>query len=116
MLAAPASIIVDSMAEDLLQVVDRRLGLSKLFDGRIFTLADVGYQSKPSPDLFLHAARQLDSEVRKCVVIEDSPFGVEAAKRAGMKCIALTTTYSREKLLTADLIVGAFSEINLEAI
>jgi beta-phosphoglucomutase len=47
-------------------------------------------------------------------VIEDSPFGAEAAKRAGMKCIALTTTYDREKLLRADLVVSSFPEIDLE--
>jgi HAD superfamily hydrolase (TIGR01509 family) len=106
--------IASAMAEDLLKVVDDRLGLSKLFNGRIFTIADVGYRSKPDPDLFLYAARRLNSEVRNCVVIEDSPLGVEAAKRAGMKCIALTTTYDREKLPGADLVVSSFPEIDLK--
>ncbi|MFC1636154.1 HAD family hydrolase [Planctomycetota bacterium] len=105
--------IATSMAEDLLRIIDRQLDLFELFDGKIFSLADVGYHSKPNPDLFLYAVRQLESKVENCVVIEDSPHGVEAAKRAGIICIALTTTYDREKLTTADIVVDSYSEIDI---
>ncbi len=105
--------IATAMAEDLLAVVDRRLGLSRLFDGHIFSLADVGYRSKPNPDIFLYAASQLNCRPADCVVIEDAPHGIEAARRAGMRCIALTTTYRREKLEAADLVVGSYPEIDL---
>jgi beta-phosphoglucomutase len=104
--------IATAMAEDLFRIVDRRLGLSALFDGRIFTLTDVGFRSKPDPALFLHAASRLGSRPEACLVIEDAPHGIEAAKRAGMRCIALTTTYEREKLGGADLVVGAYAEID----
>lgn len=105
--------IATSMDEDLLEIVDRRLGLSKLFEGKIFSLANVKYNSKPAPDIFQYAAQQLESKSENCVVIEDSPYGVEAAKRAGMKCIGLTTTYGRDKLEQADLVVESYSEIDL---
>lgn len=102
-----------SMAEELLRIIDLRLGLFKLFDGRIFSLADVEYHSKPNADLFIHAVRQLESKVENCVVIEDAPHGVEAARRAGIICIALTTTYDREKLSAADVVVDSYSQIDL---
>lgn len=106
--------IATAMAPELLPLVDRRLGLSSLFGERIFTLADVGYRAKPEPDLFLHAARQLGSEARHCVVIEDAPHGVEAARRAAMRCIALTTTYEAGLLQAADQVVNEFAAIDLD--
>ena len=108
--------IATSMPEELLAVVDARLGLSTLFRGRIFSLIAVGYRSKPNPDLFLHAARQLGAEPSDCLVIEDAPNGVEAARRAGMMCVALTTTFGRETLSHADWVVDSFAQIDLEAI
>jgi len=103
--------IATAMPEDLLEIVDARLGLSKLFAGRIYSLINVGQRSKPNPDLFLYAARQLKVTPEHCVVIEDAPHGVEAARRAGMKCIALTTTYDRWKLSNADMVVDGFDQI-----
>jgi HAD superfamily hydrolase (TIGR01509 family) len=53
---------------------------------------------KPDPALFLAAARAIQLPPEHCVVIEDAPVGVEAARRAGMPCIAVTTTRPREAL------------------
>jgi len=97
----------------LLQIVERRLGLSQLFANRIFTLADVDFRSKPDPALFLHAANALGSLPAACLVIEDSPLGVEAAKHGGMMCIGLATTYEPEALREADQVVASYSEIDL---
>ena len=105
--------IATAMHEDLLAIVDRRLGLSKLFGDRIYSLIAVGRRSKPNPDIFLHAAGRLGAKPENCLVIEDAPHGVEAARRAGMKCIALTTTYDRQILCNADLVVDSFAEIDL---
>lgn len=65
----------------------RTLGLTGLldrFDGRIFSADDVA-RGKPAPDLFLHAARTLGADPARCVVVEDSPYGVAAARAAGMR-------------------------------
>ena len=105
--------IATSMPEELLAVVDGRLGLSKLFGDRIFSLIAVGYRSKPNPAIFLHAAKQLNAEPANCLVIEDAPHGVEAARRAGMKCIGLATTFDRQTLSRADRVVNSFAEIDL---
>ncbi len=58
-------------------------GLLDLFEGRMFS-ASMAAQGKPAPDLFLMAAKALGAKPAKCLVIEDSPAGVEAAQRAGM--------------------------------
>jgi HAD superfamily hydrolase (TIGR01549 family) len=106
--------IATAMDPELLQLVDQRLGLSALFAGQIFTLADVGQRAKPNPDLFLYAAARLATAPERCVVIEDAPHGLEAAKRAGMRCIALTTTYDRSRLTAADRVVDSYAAIDLE--
>jgi HAD superfamily hydrolase (TIGR01509 family) len=59
-------------------------GMLERFDGRIFSATDVE-RGKPAPDLFLHAARTLGADPSRCAVIEDSPFGVAAARAAGMR-------------------------------
>jgi len=105
-----------AMPEDLLAIVDARLGLSKLFAGHVYSLAAVGYRSKPHPDIFLHAADRLGVWPENCVVIEDAPHGLEAARRAGMKSIGLTTTYDRQTLSHADVVVDSFAQIDLAAI
>jgi len=64
----------------------RTLGLTGLysrFAGRIFSATEVA-EGKPAPDLFLHAAAKMDVAPENCVVIEDSRFGVAAARAAGM--------------------------------
>ena len=58
-------------------------GLLPRFEGRLFSAQDV-QRPKPAPDLFLHAARTLGAAPAQCVVIEDSPTGVAAARAAGM--------------------------------
>jgi len=63
------------------------LGLTGLYDrfaGRIFSVDDVR-RGKPAPDLFLHAAGRMGAAPERCVVVEDSPYGVQAARAAGMR-------------------------------
>jgi HAD superfamily hydrolase (TIGR01509 family) len=62
-------------------------GLARRFAGRVFSAEDVG-AGKPAPDLFLRAAAVLDVHPSRCLVVEDSPFGVRAARAAGMRCLA----------------------------
>ena len=87
------------------------LNVEKFFNA-VLTADDVS-NSKPDPEIFLKCALKLGSSPDKCVVVEDSIFGVKAAKAAGMSCIAvLTGVYSREELEKAspDLIVNSLTE------
>lgn len=108
--------VATAMDRDLLKLVDQHLNLSALFENRIYTLDKVGYRSKPNPDIFLYAAQQLGSAPEHCVVIEDAPHGIDAAKSAGMCCIAISTTYDPGKLQKADFVVNAYAEIDLAAV
>lgn len=105
--------VATACEDKTLYAVDQKLGLTQLFGKNIYKLSDVGNKSKPDPAIFLYAAERMNSAPSDCVVIEDSPNGVLAAKNAGMYCIALTTTHKREELQEADIIVDSFGEINL---
>ncbi|MFB7187212.1 HAD family hydrolase [Streptomyces sp. NPDC056178] len=61
-------------------------GLHAHFEGRIFSASEVAH-GKPAPDLFLHAARRMGVEPSACVVVEDSKYGVQAARSAGMRSL-----------------------------
>jgi HAD superfamily hydrolase (TIGR01509 family) len=77
---------------------------------RIVTREDVTH-GKPEPDIFLLAAQRLGVPPENCLVIEDSPHGVTAAQRAGMKVIGLSLRTSPESLLDADGLVTDAAEI-----
>lgn len=71
---------------------------------------------KPDPEIYLTAAAKLGLAPCECVVFEDAEAGIEAAKRAGMKVVALATTFDRAFLATtdADMIIGDFRDISVE--
>jgi len=68
---------------------------------------DEGLAGKPAPDLFLEAARRLQVPAAQCIVFEDAPFGIEAARRAGMRAVAVCTTHSPEELAGPHVIAQA---------
>ena len=82
------------------------------FDVRIF--ADTIRHKKPHPEVYLTAAKTLGMEPKECLVIEDAPSGLEAGRAAGMKCLALTTSFPAEELTLADWIIKDLSEFREE--
>ena len=62
-------------------------------------------RAKPFPDPYLTAASQLGLEAAQCLVVENAPLGIEAAKNAGMYCVAIETTLGKEYLSSADTIL-----------
>lgn len=73
-------------------------GLYARFEGRIFSAEDVG-RGKPAPDVFLHAAAQMGVAPERCLVVEDSHSGVQAARAAGMRVLAFAGGLTRRDLL-----------------
>jgi beta-phosphoglucomutase len=61
-------------------------------------------RKKPFPDIFLNAAAKLNCHPEECLVVEDAVNGIKAAKAAGAKCLALSTSFPRELLSEADWI------------
>jgi len=94
-----------------IQLVLGGLGISDCFHA-IITGRDVT-EGKPSPQGFLLAAQRLGIKPRNCIVIEDAVAGVRAAKKAGMCCLALTSTHPRTSLKEADLIVDTLEEVSV---
>jgi HAD superfamily hydrolase (TIGR01509 family) len=84
------------------------LELNRIFE-TVITGDDVSH-SKPDPEIYLMTAQRLGLPPADCIAIEDAPAGVEAAKRAGMRCIAVTNSVAREQLQQADLIVDALAD------
>ncbi|WP_332719531.1 HAD family hydrolase [Pelagibacterium mangrovi] len=87
-LDSPACVASSSVYERI-EVSLKRTGLYERFFPHIYSAAMVP-RGKPAPDLFLHAAREMGVQPGRCLVIEDSPAGVAAAKAAGMAVIAFT--------------------------
>jgi HAD superfamily hydrolase (TIGR01509 family) len=73
--------------------------------------AEDARNKKPAPDLFLAAARKLGVEPAECVVIEDAVNGVQAAKAAGMRCVAVAQTFSAQRLAAADVVKNTIADV-----
>ena len=71
--------------------------------------------SKPDPAIFLNAAAAVGASPHQSLVIEDGIVGIEAALRAGMRCIAVTTTHPAEKLARANLVVDNLATLDEDA-
>ena len=104
--------IASSTPIENIQLITGSLGVANCFQA-IVTGHDVT-EGKPNPQVFLEAAKRLGAEPENCIVIEDAVAGVTAAKRAGMHCVAVTSTRSRESLKQADLIIKTLEEISIK--
>ena len=102
--------LVSSTPPENLKLILSSLSIERYF-GPLISDQDVR-RGKPDPEGFLLAARRLGVPPDRCIVIEDAVAGVEAAKRAGMRCIAVTTTHPRERLTLADLVVASLEVVS----
>lgn len=73
-------------------------------------------RGKPEPDIFLLTAERLGVPCDRCVVIEDSLNGIEAAHRAGMVCVAVAGTFTSQALSSADFVVDSLAHLRIEDI
>ena len=90
------------------------LGIRKRFSA-IVAREDC-HKGKPDPEPFLRAAEGLQLPPRRCVAIEDTPGGVQAAKAAGMLSVAVTHSCSPDRLSEADLVVDDLGTVDLEGL
>lgn len=104
--------IATALERDFFAAIDAKLHLTEMFDGHAYSIEDIGFIGKPNPDIFLYAAKHLGADPAECLVIEDAPNGVAAARAAGMRCAAITNTVSRERLAGADQIIHSYTAIS----
>jgi sugar-phosphatase len=97
----------------------RRVALARLRAGALpepplLLAADEILRGKPDPEGYRTAAARLGRPAGECVVIEDAPAGVAAARAAGMRCVALTTTHPAAALAGADLVVASLAALRVD--
>lgn len=105
----PTSIATNSDSNSL-SLIRQNLNLEKFFGKNIYGIEMIGNIPKPNPDIFLHAAKKLNVRPEECVVFEDSIFGFEAAKSAGMKCIAIKNNINSKSLHMVNHSIKSYDE------
>ena len=106
----PLAIASAAFAHEIVEVLEA-------WSLRPFFAAIVGAEdvtnSKPSPDPYLEAARRLGLAPEVCVAIEDSPWGLDSARAAGLRAIGVTHSYPRDRLTSAHVVVSSLDEITV---
>jgi len=74
---------------------------------------DEGLPGKPDPAIFLEAARRMNTPAHACIVFEDAPYGIEAARRAGMRAVAVCTSHSAEQLAGPHVLTSVGNYLDL---
>lgn len=95
-----------------IQCVIEVLGWHGLFP--VLVTAEEVKRGKPDPEVFIIAAQRLNLPPEHCIVIEDAPVGIEAAKKGGMKVIGFAGTHPKERLFGADIVVADLQELTLD--
>ncbi|MCL5958147.1 MAG: HAD family phosphatase [Chloroflexi bacterium] len=90
------------------------MGIRHLF--QVVVTAEDVKEGKPDPEIFRTASDRLGIAPVACLVIEDAVAGVQAARRAGIKCLAVSNTHSPDRLREADLVVNSLREISVQTV
>ncbi|HPP01843.1 MAG: HAD family phosphatase [Candidatus Omnitrophica bacterium] len=106
--------VATSSQRPVLAFIMEKFNLDGVFDVKL--CANDITRSKPDPEIFLLAADRLGIPPEDCAAVEDSINGVRAAKAAGMYTIAITTSFPREQLDAADLIIDRYEELPVEVL
>lgn len=106
--------IATSSRKGYVNFIMDKFNLRKYFP--IIVTAEDVTNGKPDPEIYLKTAEALHVNPEDCVVFEDALSGIRAAKSAGMKVIAITSTYKREELEMADKAINSLTEINPESL
>jgi HAD superfamily hydrolase (TIGR01509 family) len=105
--------VASSAPMENVEVMVDEVGIRDYFD---YLAAGGSLPSKPDPAVFLLAAEKCNVDPANCLVIEDSPAGIEGARRGGMKCIAVETTHPADSLLGAGLILHDLTDLTPTAV
>jgi beta-phosphoglucomutase len=112
--AIPMAVASSAMKKNVDLVVEA-LGLESYF--QVVIDGDQVSRPKPDPEIYLLVAERLGVEASRAVAFEDSFVGIEAVHAAGMKCVAVASTFPFEQLrdeTQADWVARSFGEVNLE--
>lgn len=102
--------LTSSSSRAEVDLITKEFGVEIYFETTVS--ADDVMKGKPDPEPYLITAKRIGLSPKECCVIEDSKSGVLSAKNAGCYCIGVTTTHDKKDLITSDIIVESFSQIN----
>ena len=97
-----------------IETVLRRAGLDQHF--RFIVASGDTPESKPAPDPYRRAAELHGLMPAQCIAIEDSRWGIESAKTAGLRCVGITQTYAPEELSQADAVISSLNDFTIDLI
>jgi sugar-phosphatase len=96
------------------ELAQRRLAHCGLAIPRVLVAAEDVMLGKPAPEGYMLAAAHLGAEPSACIVVEDTPAGIQSGRGAGAKVVALTTTFASPALAAADVVTGSLAEVNIQ--
>ena len=106
--------LASSSPEQLVELAVEKLGITELFD--FIISGDQVAQGKPAPEIYLTAAEKIGVDPENCLVIEDAPLGIAAAKAAGMCCLAISMNVVESELAAADRVVRGFDKVDVQSL
>lgn len=115
----PIAIASGALRHEIVEVIEGA-GLQHLFP--VIVAAGDTPQSKPSPAPYILAFERLrqsagtDLDQSRCVAIEDSRWGLESARGAGLRCVGVTTSYPAAELAEAELVAGSLKDLTIDAL
>ena len=105
--------LASSSTRKVIDILTKKTNLQQYF--QYMVSGDVVKNGKPAPDIFLHTAQLLKTDVKNCIVVEDSTNGMKAAKNAGIKCVVYKNKNTRGQDVTlADLVIDDFNKLSLD--
>jgi beta-phosphoglucomutase-like phosphatase (HAD superfamily) len=117
--AAPLAIASGAIRQEIVRVLGRE-NLSRFFP--VIVSAEDTPRSKPAPDPYARAVDLLSASIgaridpRECVAVEDSIWGIESARAAGLRTVAVAHTYDAQRLIESDLTICSISDLDLQAL
>jgi HAD superfamily hydrolase (TIGR01509 family) len=112
----PFTIATSSDRENV-ELYFKKFGLDKWFDFNKCMFTDGTFKGKPSPEIYLNAAKKIGVDINKCIVFEDTKSGVKSGYSAGAKVIGMTAGRPVEEIMKfekVEYVINDFSEITIE--
>jgi HAD superfamily hydrolase (TIGR01509 family) len=106
--------IATSASRELSQAILESAGVP--YQRMVYVSGSEVRKKKPDPGLFLTATKRMSLPPARCVVFEDAPSGVQAARAAGNRCVAVTNSVPAEELSNADVVCDSLEQIDLAAL
>ena len=104
--------IATSIDRQLLNIVNKNFDIFNLFNNNIFSSSDYNFNWKDKIEIFKLSAKKMNTNHKNCLVIEDSPLGIDSANKLWMKTVALETTFDKKYLVKANYIFKDFQTLN----